>query len=273
MQKSEVVGADLYHTTIGKVASSSEPCLGGEGYTKSLICRELELQNSEKISKVVACGGLWDAFWDDAYTPEIWHRYQKWWFGNVWKTYPFKYDFFLVAMLNVGGVYLGNSNWIVPNDEQVRRLKHFHTKIRSKWATGWGLRTRQSIVLKTQDWKYHNSHQLTQEPAVPTRSRSLMLLAAISYTLSQSMTIYPFIFTVHGTIGFPMIPVIGSICLFFVFTTLLLRSKVWQVCPSGAGQQSRLSLGDPGLIFGTMNLPKDDFKPQFVWKLRWKAIL
>ena len=63
-----------------------------------------------------------------------------------------------------------------------------HIKIRSKWATGWGLRTRQSIVLKTQDWKHHNSHQLTQEPTVPIRSRSL---SRDPCCLLPSVTLHP----------------------------------------------------------------------------------
>lgn len=69
MQSSEVVGADLYHTTIGKVVIRTMAGMF-EGYIKSLICRELELQNSQKKT-IVACGGLWNAFRDDAYTQEI----------------------------------------------------------------------------------------------------------------------------------------------------------------------------------------------------------
>ena len=65
MQSSEVVGADLYHTTIGKVVLGNHGW-DLKGYTKSLICRELELQNSQK--KIAQ---LWNAFQDDAYTPEI----------------------------------------------------------------------------------------------------------------------------------------------------------------------------------------------------------
>ena len=54
MQSTEVVGADLYHTTIGKVV------LGNHGWdlkdvSTSLICRELELQNYQKNSTVMEC--------------------------------------------------------------------------------------------------------------------------------------------------------------------------------------------------------------------------
>lgn len=70
MQSSEVAGADLYHTTIGKVV------LGNHGWDFKDISSRWFVESwnfrfFQKIAQLLHVEGLWNAFWDDAYTPEI----------------------------------------------------------------------------------------------------------------------------------------------------------------------------------------------------------